>query len=118
MPSTPASTPGSDTDNVALYTQARALLEEMVRVGNPASSDHRALLVDVEELVDKVSARRRNWRPTNEETHLMRDTPFSPGTFFDGFMDEQAWNEMAWENLLEGWPGGWNTARPDEAQEL
>lgn len=41
-----------------LYSHARALLDEMARVGNPAAKDHSAMLRDVEDIVNRVRSRR------------------------------------------------------------
>ena len=92
-------------EDITLYMEARALLDDMVRVGNPASKDHRYLLSDVEEMVAKVMSCRRNSMPAIQEADLNGEYYNASGSVFDGILDEQIWYDMDWESILKGWDG-------------
>lgn len=91
-------------DDTKLYMEARALLDEMVRAGNPASKDHRSLLSDVEEMVSKIMNHRRNSvMPAAQEADPNNEYYSTSGFMFDGILDEQIWYDMDWESILRGW---------------
>ena len=67
------------------------MLKVMAQAGNPAAKDHDALLTDVEEIVQTLTA---GTRQGFEQTASM-DTEF----YWTNFGD-QIWSEADWESFL------------------
>lgn len=103
----------TDGDRNRLYADARALLEEMARLGNPAAGDHVVMLRDVEDVVSRVHSQRK---PTNTDAEftnvsLHDDVGFEGVPFFDatdfsfgGLQEDQALYSVDWDNILSGNP--------------
>ncbi|EPE07154.1 zinc c6 transcription factor [Ophiostoma piceae UAMH 11346] len=101
-----------EPDRDRLYAHARALLDEMARVGNPAANDHIEMLRDVEDIVARVRLQHSSTDTLPdpaEHTHASvdGDTFFDGVPFFDladftfgGLQEEQAMYPMDWDGLL------------------
>lgn len=96
----------TDLDDPDLYARARALLEEMARVGNLSAKDHMSLLADVEDMVARCLAESRATTQVGTENMTLFDMQGVDNIFepsFEGLIDEQVWHDLDWENLLRGW---------------
>lgn len=124
--------PSSDRQQKHLYSQARALLEEMARVGNPAANDYVAMLGDVDALVNRVLARRTAFEQADALSLSQRglfegrigvdgSAPESDGLdasisgvpfldtadfSFQNMVQGDAWQAIDWDGLLNTWPTG------------
>ncbi|KAK7755570.1 hypothetical protein SLS62_002504 [Diatrype stigma] len=111
-------TPGFSCPNDAeLYTMARSLLEDMARLGNPASKDHEALLTDVEQVVEMVTSRQQQREPPQPQGivppgvgqqqqqagvggggHWLETIGTDDGVPLDHF-----WQDVEWETMLSNY---------------
>lgn len=91
--------------DAALYTRARALLDEMARMGNPAAKDHDALLSDVEAMVKHVSMETSRMRRASEVQPWGQSWSVAD-LGFEGVPGDQVWLDMHWETLLNSYMQG------------
>ncbi|KAJ3518913.1 hypothetical protein NM208_g14335 [Fusarium decemcellulare] len=100
IPSIDPRGPKSDADG-RLYTDSRAILEDMARSGNPSAKDHESLLTDVEAMVKEVSSRAD--QPMVDPDATITDPWDLQPSFGDlGFYElisDQLWWDIDWSNL-------------------
>lgn len=94
-------------DHALLFAQARKLLDDMARIGNLSAQDFKAMLVDVETMVQRVIDDRRRSRSQIQLytrnlsiTTGTEDYPGDPdGLLLDSILDEQIWYNIDWEHI-------------------
>ncbi|KAI4864022.1 fungal-specific transcription factor domain-containing protein [Hypoxylon rubiginosum] len=106
--SSPASIPVSrdegclsvvDCDS-ALYSRARDLLVNMGQVGSLSARDHERMLVDVEEMTNRMLAIQDGTGATPAEADFSEQPPGTTQPTLEGMIDEQIWYEMDWETIM------------------
>ncbi|KAM0327548.1 hypothetical protein ACHAQA_005839 [Verticillium albo-atrum] len=101
----PVGSPSLPTDvDAELYVQARALLEEMARVGNPAAKDHEKLLTDVEAMVTGAAV--ETGRPQRAGDGDIWNTGFVVPNVDFGMGEVEKFGDMDWEQLLNTYTQG------------
>lgn len=110
-------TPDFNRPNDAeLYAMARSLLEDMARLGNPASKDHEALLTDVEQVVETVTSRQQQQRDPPQPQGVappgigQQQQQAGGGSHWletigtdDGIPLDHFWQDIDWETMLSSY---------------
>ncbi|KAL2681054.1 hypothetical protein Neosp_008657 [[Neocosmospora] mangrovei] len=107
IPSIDPRGPKSEAD-ACLYTDSRAILEDMARSGNPSAKDHESLLTDVEAMVKEVSSQAD--QPMMDPDATITDPWELQPSFGDvGFYElisDQLWWDIDWSNLSSTYAEG------------
>ncbi|KAM6518616.1 hypothetical protein FSOLCH5_007379 [Fusarium solani] len=107
IPSIDPRGPKSEADS-RLYTDSRAILEDMARSGNPSAKDHESLLTDVEAMVKEVSSQAD--QPMMDPDATITDPWELQPSFGDvGFYElisDQLWWDIDWSNLSSTYAEG------------
>ncbi|XXH00019.1 hypothetical protein Hte_006360 [Hypoxylon texense] len=84
----------------ALYSRARELLVDMGQVGSLSARDHERMLVDVEEMTNRMLAIQDGTGATPAEADFFDQPPGTAQPTLEGMIDEQIWYEMDWETIM------------------
>ncbi|KAM0435903.1 hypothetical protein ACHAPT_002795 [Fusarium lateritium] len=107
IPSIDPRGPKSEAD-ARLYTDSRAILEDMAQSGNPSAKDHESLLTDVEAMVKEVSSQAD--QPMMDPDATITDPWDLQPSFGDlGFYElisDQLWWDIDWSNLSNTYAEG------------
>ncbi|KAJ4212558.1 hypothetical protein NW759_011595 [Fusarium solani] len=107
IPSIDPRGPKAEAD-ARLYTDSRAILEDMARSGNPSAKDHESLLTDVEAMVKEVSSQAD--QPMMDPDATITDPWELQPSFGDvGFYElisDQLWWDIDWSNLSSTYAEG------------
>lgn len=91
----------------ALYSCARELLVDMGQVGSLSARDHERMLVDVEEMTNRMLAIQDGTGATPAEADFFDQPPGATQPTLEGMIDEQIWYEMDWETIMRN-PMTWD----------